>query len=78
MRGFWLMSMGLISMPAQMLYTRGAVLLGLCYTLLPFMVLPLYSSIIKLDKRLLEAGRDLGAGPVRTFLRSPCRLLCPA
>ncbi len=72
-----LMSMGLISMPVQMLYTRGAVLLGLCYTLLPFMVLPLYSSIIKLDKRLLEAGRDLGAGPVRTFFKIALPLTLP-
>ncbi|WP_320171740.1 spermidine/putrescine ABC transporter permease PotB [Maridesulfovibrio sp.] len=72
-----LMSFDLVSMPVQMLYTRGAVLLGLSYTLLPFMVLPLYSSITKLDPRLLEAGRDLGAGPVSTFLRVALPLTMP-
>ncbi|WP_027178989.1 spermidine/putrescine ABC transporter permease PotB [Maridesulfovibrio bastinii] len=64
-----LMALGIIRMPLQMLYTRGAVLLGLCYTLLPFMVLPLYSSILKLDHRLLEASRDLGASPAKTFIK---------
>ncbi|WP_432738789.1 spermidine/putrescine ABC transporter permease PotB [Maridesulfovibrio sp. FT414] len=72
-----LMGMGLITMPVQMLYTQGAVLLGLSYTLLPFMVLPLYSSIVKLDLRLLEAGRDLGAGPVRVFFKVALPMTMP-
>lgn len=51
------------------LNTRMAVVLGLVYTALPFMILPLYASIARLDPRLLEAGRDLGAGPVQNFGR---------
>ncbi|MFQ2083511.1 spermidine/putrescine ABC transporter permease PotB [Aeromonas veronii] len=57
----WLLDLGLIERPLQMMYTEVAVIIGLVYVLLPFMVLPLYSSIEKLDGRLLEAARDLGA-----------------
>ncbi|MDQ5769318.1 spermidine/putrescine ABC transporter permease PotB [Thiothrix subterranea] len=56
-----LMSMGLIDEPLQLLYTPFAVVFGLVYVLLPFMVLPLVSSFGKLDKTLLEAAQDLGA-----------------
>jgi len=49
--------------------TYGAVLFGLVYELLPFMALPLYTSISKLDKQLVEAARDLGATKTRSFLR---------
>lgn len=73
----FLMALGIIHMPLQMLYTKGAVLLGLCYTLLPFMVLPLYSSILKLDKKLLEASRDLGASPARSFFKVALPLTVP-
>lgn len=62
-----LLMLGIIDAPLKLMYTKGAVFLGLTYTLLPFMILPLYSAIEKLDVRLLEAARDLGAGPVRTF-----------
>lgn len=72
-----LMAIGIIHMPLQMLYTKGAVLLGLCYTLLPFMVLPLYSSILKLDKKLMEASRDLGASPFRAFYKVALPLTVP-
>jgi spermidine/putrescine transport system permease protein len=51
------------------LNTRGAVVLGLVYTALPFMILPLYASIARLDPRILEAGRDLGAKPSQNFRR---------
>jgi len=57
-----LLAIGLIDAPLQILYTNTAVFIGMSYTLLPFSILPLYSSLEKLDYRLLEAGRDLGAG----------------
>ena len=52
----------------SLLYNEGAVLLVLVYTYLPFAVLPLYAAIEKFDFTLLEASRDLGAGPVRSFV----------
>jgi spermidine/putrescine transport system permease protein len=57
----FLLYLGLIDEPVMMLYTQTAVFIGLVYTLLPFMILPIYSSIQKLDWRLVEAARDLGA-----------------
>jgi spermidine/putrescine transport system permease protein len=59
----------LISEPFEMLYTPGAVLVGLVYTFLPFMILPIYTSVEKLDNSLIEAAFDLGAGPLRAFSR---------
>jgi spermidine/putrescine transport system permease protein len=59
----------LILQPFEMLYTPGAVILGLVYTFLPFMILPIYTSVEKLDNALVEAAFDLGAGPVRAFSR---------
>ena len=53
----------------SLLYTPTAVVIGLVYTYLPFMVLPIYGSVEKLDKELLEAASDLGAGPARAFWR---------
>lgn len=57
----------IISEPFSMLYTPGAVVLGLVYSYLPFMILPIYGSVEKLDNSLVEAAFDLGAGPVRAF-----------
>jgi spermidine/putrescine transport system permease protein len=57
-----------VSPPWPLLYNDFAVLAGLIYGELPFMILPLYASIQKLDLTLLEAAQDLGAGPIRTFL----------
>ena len=57
----------LISEPFSMLYTPGAVLIGLIYSYLPFMILPIYGSVEKLDNTLVEAAFDLGAGPVQAF-----------
>jgi len=62
-----LMQFGLIAQPFEMLYTPGAVVLGLVYTFLPFMILPIYTSVEKLDNGLIEAAFDLGAGPLRAF-----------
>jgi len=67
----------LIGEPLEMLYTPGAVVLGLVYTFLPFMILPIYSSVEKLDGALIEAALDLGAGPVRAFSRVIVPLTTP-
>jgi len=56
-----LMALGLIEEPIAFLYTNTATIIGLIYTLLPLMVLPLYANIEKLDMRLIDAARDLGA-----------------
>lgn len=61
--------MRIISQPMDVLYTPGAVLAGLVYTYLPFMILPIYAAVQKLDNALIEAAHDLGAGPVRAFWR---------
>ena len=53
----------------QMMGTPGAVVLGMVYNYLPFMILPIYSVIVKLDNSLLEAARDLGADSARVFAR---------
>lgn len=64
-----LMKLGFISEsePLQLLYTPEAVMLGMVYAFLPFMILPLYVSIEKMDRRLLEAAYDLGASPWKAF-----------
>lgn len=62
-----LLSLGLISSPLQVLYTPFAVMLGLVYTWLPFMVLPIYASLVGLEASLLEAADDLGATPSQKF-----------
>lgn len=60
---------GVIETPLRIMFTPAAVIIGLVYILLPFMVMPLYSSIEKLDKPLLEAAKDLGANKFQTFIR---------
>ncbi|MFZ5835103.1 MAG: ABC transporter permease [Pseudomonadota bacterium] len=60
--------MGAQFTPLEILYTDGAVVIGLIYVHLPFMVLPLYASLNSMDRSLIEASLDLGAGHVRTFL----------
>ena len=59
----------IIREPLTLLYTEGAILMGLAYVYLPFMVLPLYASIEKLDPSLLEAAEDLGATPFWRFVK---------
>lgn len=72
-----LLGLGLINAPIEMMYTDFAVFVGLAYTLLPFMVLPLYASIEKLDPNLQDAARDLGAGSFSTFLHITLPLTLP-
>lgn len=73
----FLLKLGLINEPLQLVYNTTGVIIGLVYMLLPFMILPLYSSIEKLDKSLLEACSDLGAKPVDTFFRVTLPLTMP-
>lgn len=63
----FLMKLGLIDQPLIMLHTNFAVYLGIVYTYLPFMILPLYSTLERLDQVLDEAATDLGATPLRVF-----------
>jgi len=72
-----LMALGVIASPFDMLYTEGAVVLGMVYVFIPFMFLPLYASLEKLDRSLLEASGDLGAGRIKTFLRITLPLSVP-
>ncbi|WP_043801816.1 ABC transporter permease subunit [Arenimonas malthae] len=64
----FLIGLGLIDEPLQILHTPVAVYIGIVYAYLPFMVLPLYSNLVKHDHRLLEAASDLGARPWKAFL----------
>lgn len=64
-----LIFMGIIDKPIRILNTEVAVIIGLVYILLPFMILPLYSAIEKLDLRLIEAAKDLGANNIQRFMR---------
>ena len=72
-----LLKLGLIDQPLQMLYNDIAVMLGMVYALLPFMVLPIYVSIEQLDTRLLEAASDLGAKPLTAFRKITLPLTMP-
>ncbi|BBB15275.1 spermidine/putrescine ABC transporter membrane protein [Candidatus Rickettsiella viridis] len=64
-----LLSLGIIHKPLSILYTPSAVIIGLVYSLLPFMILPLYANIEKLDIRFIDAARDLGANTITIFAR---------
>lgn len=72
-----LMGLGITAEPLRLLYTYPAVLVGMIYAFLPFMILSVYSSAEKLDFRLIEAARDLGAGPVQTFITLSFPLTLP-
>jgi len=62
-----LLGIGIINEPLDLLYTTATTVLGMVYCLMPFMILPLYTAIEKLDNSLLEASSDLGAKPYKTF-----------
>ncbi|MBP0724662.1 ABC transporter permease [Bacillus sp. RG28] len=63
-----LLHLGIIKEPLQLLYNTPSVILGMVYTLLPFMVLPIFVAIEQLDQRKIEAAYDLGASPFKTFV----------
>src|SRR5882724_660167 len=72
-----LQKLGIIHDPLPLLYNDGAVILGLVYGYLPFMVLPLFGTLERLDRNLLEAAADLGARPWATLLRVMVPLCAP-
>jgi spermidine/putrescine transport system permease protein len=68
---------GLIEAPLQLIYTKLAVLIGLIYSLLPLMILPIYTNIEKLDRRLIDAAHDLGANKYQVFFKITLPLSFP-
>ena len=64
-----LLGVGVIQEPLSLMYNMFGIIIGMVYTLLPFMILPLYSSVSTIDKYLLEAANDLGAGKAKTFFK---------
>ncbi|OAN17879.1 spermidine/putrescine ABC transporter permease [Photobacterium jeanii] len=72
-----LLYLDIIDKPLRIMYTEYAVMIGLVYILLPFMVLPLYSAIEKLDHTYIEAARDLGASKLQTFTKVIIPLTMP-
>ena len=72
-----LLSLGIIDQPLVLLYTDFAVYVGIVYSYLPFMILPLYSNLEKHDLTLLEAAADLGARPVKAFFKITLPLSMP-
>lgn len=60
---------GLIKSPLQLMYNDLGIIIGMVYTLLPFMILPLYSAVSKIEKSTIEASADLGASKFQTFIR---------
>jgi spermidine/putrescine transport system permease protein len=70
--------LGLVGLgPFKMIRTPAAVVLGMVYNYLPYMILPLYSIIVKIDNRLIEAAEDLGCTPAQTFIRVVLPLSVP-
>jgi spermidine/putrescine transport system permease protein len=72
-----LLGTGVIARPLNLIYTDGAIILGMVYIFIPFMFMPVYASVEKLDWTLVRASLDLGAGPIRTFLRIILPLTAP-
>ena len=72
-----LQALGIIKDPLPMLYNNGAVILGLVYGFLPFMVLPIYATLERLDPAYAEASADLGARPIQTLWRVTLPLCAP-
>ncbi|UOO90111.1 ABC transporter permease subunit [Vitreoscilla massiliensis] len=64
----WLQNWGIIDGPLELFYNQFSLTLVMVYAYLPFMILPLYTQLLKLDHRLLEAAGDLGASPIKSFL----------
>jgi spermidine/putrescine transport system permease protein len=73
----FLINLGVIKVPLDILYTPTAVLIGMVYEFLPFMILPLYTSLEKIENVQLEAAADLGAPPWKVFLRITFPLSVP-
>lgn len=72
-----LMALGVVDEPLNMMFTEFAVIVGLVYVLIPFMFLPIYASVERLDWSLVQASQDLGATPFQTFKRIILPLTSP-
>jgi spermidine/putrescine transport system permease protein len=72
-----LVNLGVVGAPLELLYNRGAVIVGLLYAYLPLMILPVYASIERVDPQLQEAARNLGAGRLRAFIDVTLPLTLP-
>jgi len=72
-----LLSAGLIQEPIKLLFTKTSVVIGLIYIYLPYMLVPIYASIERLDDSILEAAENLGAGAIRRFLHVTLPLIAP-
>lgn len=64
-----LVGAGIVSQPLSLMYNYLGIIIGMVYTLLPFMILPVYSAVSKVDQNLLDAAEDLGAGKIARFFR---------
>ncbi|MZI93227.1 spermidine/putrescine ABC transporter permease PotB [Vibrio sp. CAIM 722] len=73
----FLLFVGIIDHPIRLMYSETAVMIGLVYILIPFMILPLYSALEKLDITYIEAARDLGANKLQTLLKVVLPLTMP-
>jgi len=74
---YLLIHAGLIEKPLQILFTKTAVVMGLVYIYLPYMLVPIYAALERLDPALLEAAENLGAGPVERFVKVTLPLIAP-
>lgn len=74
---FILLKLGIIEKPLSILYSYPAIVIGMIYVLLPFMIMSVYSSAEKLDWSLVEAARDLGASKIQAFLTVTLKLTLP-
>lgn len=64
-----LISLGFINKPLTLMYNNFGIIIGMIYTLLPFMILPIYSAVSKVDRSVVEASFDLGASKIQTFMK---------
>ncbi len=64
-----LLGLGIVDQPLDLLYNDGALILGMVYTLLPFMIMPVYSAVSKVDQNYLDAAEDLGANKLKRFVK---------
>ena len=62
-----LLNLNLVDSPLELMYNNFGIIVGMVYTLLPFMILPIYNSVVAIDKSLIEASSDLGATKIKTF-----------
>lgn len=74
----FLKALGIIKKPLKLLYTEGAVLLGMVYAMIPFVILPVYTGMERMDWTKVEAARDLGASPAKAFCTVTLPMITPS